>query len=291
MSTLFVGILMIILGGSIINFGVVLQKRQINIRMKNKTQNLVQDSDNSKEGIGSFIKDPLWTLGILMQTILALPFLFIGLDILGPSLAQPLGNACVIFLVLGLIYFLKEKLKKTEMLGIVILIIGMVLIGLAEVTGVTTLTIFLANYVSTFWIFIAVVGGLIIGIFILSKNGKVFLICYGLLIGLFNSLVTISMQIFLLSFEDLLLTIAKIMLVFGALGFIIATVVAILLSQEAFKKGQAINIIPFSQITMNLVPILAGIIVFQQTIANILLFWVGTALIISGASLLARFQN
>lgn len=287
MSQLFFGIFMIIFGGAIINFGVVLQKRQINIRMKRKASINEQNS----EGIVSFIKDPIWTLGILMQTILALPFLFIGLDNLGPSLAQPLSNACVIFLVLGLVYFLKEKLKKTEAFGIVILIIGMVLIGLAEVTGVTTLSIFLSNYVSTFWIFLAGVAGLIIGAFVLSKNGKIFLICYGLLIGLFNSLVTISMQIFLLSFEDLSLIIAKIMLIFGAIGFIMATVVAILLSQVAFKKGQAINIIPFSQITMNLVPILAGIIVFQQSIVNIMVFWIGTALIILGASLLARFQN
>jgi drug/metabolite transporter (DMT)-like permease len=288
MSNTLLGIFFVICGGAIINFGVVLQKRQINIRTK---QQLPLEPNITQNDLKSYFKDPLWILGILMQTILSLPFIFLGLDYLGPSLAQPLSNACIIFLVLGLIFVLKESIKRIEIIGIVILILGMIAIGLGGVTGIITLSAFLEEKVTIFWIFMFIVTVFVVGFFILSKNKKFFLISYGLLIGLFYSIVTISMQLFLLSFEDLSLSIAKLMLIGGVLGLILATIIAVILSQNAFKRGQAINIIPFSQITMNLVPIIAGIIIFEQIVTNTLVFWIGTLLIIVGASFLARFQN
>ena len=66
-------------------------------------------------------------------------------------------------------------------------------------------------------------------------------------------------------------------------------VLALIATQEAFKKYQAINSIPFSQLAMNLLAIMAGIFVFQQVISFPLLFWTGVFLIMGGATLLARY--
>ncbi|MHA1131039.1 MAG: hypothetical protein ACTSQQ_09535, partial [Candidatus Helarchaeota archaeon] len=76
----------------------------------------------------------------------------------------------------------------------------------------------------------------------------------------------------------------------GSIGAVIGTIFGLLMAQEAFKRGQAINIIPFTQITINLLPILAGIFVFGQAITSPLFFWPGVLSIIIGASLLSRFQ-
>ena len=69
------------------------------------------------------------------------------------------------------------------------------------------------------------------------------------------------------------------------------TVLGIVAAQEAYKRGQALYIVPFSSIIITLIPIFAGIFVFQQTVLNPIWFWIGVILIIGGASMLARFES
>ena len=113
----------------------------------------------------------------------------------------------------------------------------------------------------------------------------------GLLIGNCYAVVSISLQLFITSLLELQNSIAIVILVLGIIGSILGTIFAILSSQEAFKRGQAINIIPFTQITMNIIPILAGIFVFSQQILSPIFFWIGVITIIISATLLARFQK
>ena len=84
------GIIIALIGAAINNFGVVLQKRQVNIKSPPESE------DKNISDITNFFKDPIWILGILMQTIIYLPFLIIAMDILGVTLAQPLSNAGLI---------------------------------------------------------------------------------------------------------------------------------------------------------------------------------------------------
>lgn len=99
-STTVIGITLTLAGAFINNFGIVLQKRQINLKAPPDAQ------EKSMMDIGQFLKDPIWILGILMQTILYLPFLLLAYDFIGITLLQPLSNAGIIFLVLGLILML-----------------------------------------------------------------------------------------------------------------------------------------------------------------------------------------
>ena len=98
------------------------------------------------------------------------------------------------------------------------------------------------------------------------------------------------MQIFSLGIFDLGHPLGLLLLILGIVGAIAGTVFGIITTQEAFKRGQAINVIPFMQISVNVIPILAGLYVFGQTITIPFFFWAGVIAIIIGASMLARFQ-
>jgi len=278
------GIILAIIGAAINNFGIVLQKRQVNIKAP------PENPDKNIFDIKDFLKDPIFILGILMQTIIYLPFLISSMDILGVTLAQPLSNSGIIFLVIGLLYLLNEKLRKWEVFGTILMIISVITLAFGGVVGDITLNIFI-NSMDQFWIFMFIIAfGSIVSLLLILKIEKSRLALLGFLAGLCYSLVSISLQIFTLSITELHQTIALPLMISGMLGAIVGTIFGILSTQEAFKRGQAINIIPFSQISMNLIPIIAGILIFKQQILNPIFFWFGTIAIIISASLLARFQ-
>ncbi|MHA1268338.1 MAG: hypothetical protein ACTSPY_01005 [Candidatus Helarchaeota archaeon] len=286
---LIIGILLGLIGAAINNFGLVLQKRQVNKK---------QPPDIKNEGsldidIIKFLKDPIWVLGILMQTILYLPFLIIALDYIGVTLLQPLSNSGIIILVLGLIFLLNEKIRKIEIVGIILMVSGVISIAFGNVVGDITLSHFLSPQpLLNFWIFFIIIIILSLIFLILAiKIKRIRLAILGFLMGNCYAIVSISLQLFEISLSELGTAISILVLILGMLGAVIGTIFGILLAQEAFKRGQAINIIPFSQISMNLFPILTGLFVFGQNILSPIYFWIGVISIIISASLLARFQK
>jgi len=286
-ENLVLGIIVALLGAFINNFGVVLQKRQINIKAPpDQEEKTILD-------IGQFFKDPLWVLGILMQTILYLPFLLISLDLIGITLTSPLSNAGIIFLVLGLMLIVNEKLRgKLEYSGIIILIFGVIAIALGDVSGTITIDGFMGA-LSNFWIIFSVllVLSAISLLLLLKLKGAKKLMFYGILIGNCYGMVAITLQWFTSGLSEMSHPMGIPILLIGIIGAVVGSILGILATQEAYKRGQAIYIVPFSQITINLFPIIAGIFVFQQAIGNQVFFWMGVISIIVGASLLARFEE
>ena len=284
-GTLIIGIALALIGAFINNFGIVLQKREVNIKAPpDSTEKTMMD-------ITQFFKDPLWILGILMQTILYLPFLLLAFDYLKIVLVQPISNAGIIFLVLGLILMLNEKFRnKSEMFGIGILIFGVICVPLGALPVELGIADFLAALPSFWIIFSIIIGSSLIALIFILKFKKARLMLLGAVIGNCYAIVAISLQIMTLALGEMAHSLAVFLLIMGIVGAVVGTVFGILAAQEAFKRGQAINIVPFSQITINILPIIAGLYVFGQTITAPLFFWTGVICIILGASLLARFQ-
>jgi drug/metabolite transporter (DMT)-like permease len=283
-SETIIGVILAIIGAFINNFGVVLQKRQVNLKtppeMKEKTM----------MDIGKFLKDPLWDLGILMQTILYLPFLLFSYDFIGITLVQPISACGLIFLILGLFLMVNERFKyKSEYIGMGILIFGIIIIALGGVIGTITIDIFIAN-LSNFWILFLIMLALsCLSVIMIIKNKARFPF-FGILLGNIYSMVSISMQWFQLGVAEFSHALGLLILILGIGGAIAGTILGIITAQEAYKRGQAIWTIPFMQIIINILPVLAGIFVFAQTITNLVFFWIGIGCIIVGGSMLARFE-
>ncbi|HUX99012.1 MAG TPA: hypothetical protein VMV49_05625 [Candidatus Deferrimicrobium sp.] len=285
LGEILLGILLGLIGAFINNWGVVLQKRQVNIKAPPEA------ADKTIGDISQFLKDPVWVLGILMQTIFYLPFLIIAYDLITITLLQPISSAGIIFLVIGLIIFLNEKLrKKSEYLGIGILIFGIFIIAFGMIPVSPTIDTFLSSLMPFWIIFGFILISSLIALVFIFKSKKIQLMLLGFIIGNCYAFVAISMQIFSLGIFDLGHPLGLLLLILGIVGAIAGTVFGIITTQEAFKRGQAINVIPFMQISVNVIPILAGLYVFGQTITIPFFFWAGVIAIIIGASMLARFQ-
>ena len=68
------------------------------------------------------------------------------------------------------------------------------------------------------------------------------------------------------------------------------TVGNILCNQKAFKNGNAINYLPIVIAIQNILPVIVGVSVLQQTVGRIWCFYPGLLLIIVGAALLSKMQ-
>ena len=283
LSDTLIGITLILLSTFSGGFGMVLQKRQVNLKS-------IPDSAEQSAASGSkFSKDPLWILSILMQAVFPIPLAFLAFMFIGIALAAPLASASIVFLVLGLIFMLGERLQsKLEYFGLGILIFGIIGIALSGIGGPITLSLFLSNQIN-FWILFSIIIALAMTSLILAiKIQKIKLIGLGVLAGCCSAINSILFQLTSLAVLELSHPLATLVLVLGILGVITSIVLYFLVSQEAFKQGQAMKFIPFLYGSMNVLPVFAGLFVFQQSISNFVFFWVGLLLIIAGVSLLAR---
>ena len=286
MTVVILGVLSMLTGAAINNLGIVLQKRQVNLKSIPGEKKQVSD-------IRLFLRDPIWVMGVAMQTLLIWPFFLYALDTIGVTLAQPLSNSGIIVLVLGLVYSLGEKLRPLEGIGVVLLVLSMISIGLGGVSGDITQRSVLnsESSVRLGYLVMCVLATSAILAALSAIVVRTQLLTLGLLSGNCYAVVSISMQVFIVSLEDLSQGPAVVMFILGLVGTVLGTAFGILTTQEAFKRGRGVNIVPFMQITMNLIPIAAGIWIFGQVLSQPLFFWLGAGCIIVAASMLARFQE
>lgn len=286
MNNYLFGITLTLIGTAINNFGIVLQKQRVNHFEQLKSVNASNLSPN-------YFKDIWWDLGIFMQVVLCVPFFLIAVGYIGITLAQPLGNAGVLFLVLGLVWGLHERLQLMEWFGVCILIVGMILIGVGGVEGTITFFSFLKplpQYI--FYMFMA--STLIVLLFCIiigKKFSRILPTIWGFGSGLCYAFVSLGMQLISLYLNDQTYRDSFWFLILGLILTIGGTISAIYLTQEAFKRSQAINIIPFAQIPINILPVIAGIFIFGQILQYPYYFIIGLMLIIIASSFLARLQK
>ncbi|MFX0101559.1 MAG: hypothetical protein ACFFCS_18430 [Candidatus Hodarchaeota archaeon] len=279
------GIIMTLVGTTINSVGILLQKLDIN-------RSGMKDDSN----LSYFMKRPVWVLGILMQTIILLPFFILGIDLLGVTLAQPLATAGLLVFVLGSIFVLKEKLKRQEWAGVIMLVVAVLLIGLSGVVGDVTMAVFFQeSFLANLIIFLVITAGLVVVGIIVIKVLEKQVLGYSIFLGVAYAIVSISGQLATppldMMFGTGLSAAGWILLLLGVAGVLLGTYFGILYSQLAFQKGQAIDVVPSSQAIINLLPVFAGLFLFGQYILFPVLFIAGMGLLLVSVVLLARFQK
>jgi drug/metabolite transporter (DMT)-like permease len=280
------GIACVLAGTAINSIGLILQKREVN-------KSGMKDDSN----IAYFFKRPLWIIGILMQTLLFAPFFFIGIDLIGIALAQPLATAGLLVFVAGAVLVLKERVSRIEWVGISLMIAAIFLVSAAGVAGEVTISIFFQDaFLPSVVVFVLVIAGLAVaGGLLVKLVGKRAVQGFAILVGTSYAVVSISGQLvtvgfdvaFLPSFEPLGWSLG----ITGLIGVVAGTVLGIIFSQRAFQKAQAIHIIPISQSINNVLPIVAGVYLFGQYIGILWLFIPGVVVLLVAVTLLARFQR
>ncbi|MHA1460607.1 MAG: DMT family transporter [Promethearchaeota archaeon] len=286
--TYFLGILSALLAGIVVYIGVLIQKHVIN------------KHSNDPKFIRSLVKSPIWIMGLLLQIVIGgLVFYFIAIIFIGPALVPGLMSAGLIVLALGSVKILKEKLGKEEIFGILLMIAGVSLLGLSELSiDVATFSILDPGFILRLIVFTIVVLSLAIIIEALRRKrenvkGLLMAIEAGLILSL-NTVWASPGTTVVIHVADGIIIEEEI--IFGIIiGIILLLIIAIgiTLGQISLKYGQANVLAPLTSVPIQTIPVIAFFIIFLATPPNILsviFMIIGFILIINSSFLLSRRQ-
>ncbi len=286
-STYWIGVILAITSGVVNNFGTVLMKIVIN---KHR---------DDEEFTKNLIKSPLWLTGILMQYIVGTAFFMIAQVYIGPALIPGLMAGGLIVLAIASVKIVGESLKTPEIVGIFIMILGVTLLGLSELSIETDDV----NFVESFFIIRTAIYS--VSLFVIcvisvqfQKNS-----------GKFNGILLALASGYMLSLSNFWIypLIGVIGNIFGGsfvwgelIVFIVACVILILTNlwaikytNDALKFGQASNLIPIQQVPIQITPMLIYYLVFlllAPSVLSIFFSIIAVALIIWSSFLLGKRQ-
>ena len=253
-----------ILAGAMFSIGTALQKKAAAVLPKIESQ-------GGKQNIKNFLSNKTWLMGIILTTaqwyvaLLAMPLLPLSLfsSLMGVNLA---------ILVVFSHYYLKEPVKRSELMGITAIIAGVVVLGLTaqKLAGKITLMEMIADFSKTRAVFYTVLLILGVAASVLYSRTKTCAhgdVAFGLAAGFLLALGQIYSKAFMSGFnEGQNLFVAAttftwwifiILLAIGNLGNMVTI-------QFGFQKGKAVVVATLAQVTGSLGGMLGGVIIFKE---------------------------
>jgi len=299
--TTILGIFISIIASFCFNFGIVLQKKGLREGSDIKIEEGVRNLYNTFK---EFSKNKSWLSGTLLGLIGMIPYA-IAMGLVGIVVVQPLMSIGLIFFAVFAVKMLNEKLTYYEIIAVGILIVSPILMALA---GITNIFIDLYQFVIPFIIFLSPLIVLCIGFFFLSKQKRgtqfegIFLMFIGAILYSIGAIFTnilaqafIEANIFPFFFWEILFGIfwfdyLHLWMFISAWGMLIFYISSVIFLQSALQKSKALRIVPVQNAIMLIIPIIAGLFIFNQTFQNYFLFAIALGLILISIISLSRFQ-
>ena len=262
------------------------------LTMKSRAHRLpMAQGTSTLRAIVDWLRDPIWTLGLLIQTLGYALFVW-SLAKAPISLVSVMMQGGIALFVLFAVVFLGERARPSEWAGIAITILGMLLLAISlsssEAQAPTDNRIMIVMSVILFG-----AGYFPLRMRRLVENGVGAAIFSGVIFGL-ASLYTKGMTDDYLARETIapLLRIVTNPYVYGV---IIGNIIGMIALQNSFSSARGIIAMPLSSALSNIVPIAGGMIVFGErlpadparTITRIAAF----LLTVLGSALLANAQE
>ncbi len=239
-------------------------------------------------------------MGLLLQIVIGgLVFYFIAIIFIGPAIVPGLMSVGLIVLALGSVKMLKETLGKEEIIGILLMIGGVSLLGLSNLSiDVSTFNILNSGFIFRIVVFTIVVLSLAILFEILRRKHEKF---KGLLMAIEAGLI-LSLNTVWASPGTTVVThviygiIINEEIIFGIIiGIILLLIVAIgiTIGQISLKYGQANILAPLTSVPIQIIPVISFFIVFLSTppsVLSVIFMIIGFTLIIISSFLLTKKQ-
>lgn len=244
------------------NFGTVLQKKVVN-----------ETPPDAREErfFRTLARNPIWMTGLLLQYGLSAAMIILAQIYLGPALVPGLMSSGLIVLSIGTIKLVGESLRKSEVVGILLLIVGTVLFSLSELEiSIPDYDFLDFGYLTRLSLFTGSLFAIILVLTIIRRVHTQFhSICRALVSGLFlatsafwiSPMLATIVHVFSGTFiliELGLFAISCIILV-GTNIFAVGNI------QDAFKTGQASLLVPIQQLPVQVIPGLIYLVVFFLT--------------------------
>jgi len=291
-ETYVIGVILTILAGVIVNLATIMQKKVINELPKGE-----------EKLMKTLVREPMWLIGLIIQIGGTGILTIVAQMLIGPALVPGLLAAGLIVLALGSVKILNESLKTSEIIGIIILIIGILFIGLSTLqidsTDVNALILDIGFNIRIFtYTFIFIVGFILCNILRRKfEQYEPILIAFGsgLLFSVGNLYISPLMAIFTNPIDHPW-KIAMIPIFIVLL--ILLNAIAIIRINVAFTGGKASNLMAIQQVPIQISPIfvyfvvfaLAPPVVFGIPFLSLPFLFVGIVLIIISTFLLGTRQ-
>lgn len=234
----------------------------------------------------------LWLSGILIGILGGLVYAQ-ALSMGDLSMIQPLANTTILFTILIGVFLLNERLSKMEWSGLFILLSGAVLIGLSssQETSVNPSSQALYGFAAV----ILLIAALILVVQRLARKLIPVELTLAVSAGFGFGLANVFLKVITFIAEQQLgqfnvldaQTWRVILFTLPTLLVALLNVISFVLMQGAFAHGRVSLITPVTTIFSVLIPILAGLLIFQEQASALRL--IGIVVIIPGAILLSGF--
>ena len=221
-----------------------------------------------------------WTFGTILTTISM--FVHWSALLFAPiNIIAPLEGIGLIALILYSYFLLKEKITKTQIIGISSIVIGTVLVPLFNInTGIIEYTDF--NGIN-FVIFILVVLSLELVSLIISKFKieKIYGMILSIIAGTFMAIQTVTKRITAISNS-------MTFLIFSLITFLMG-IFTLIFTQLAFTKANANLVVPIFTSMSIIISIMIGVLTLNESL--VIFQYIGITIIIVGVILLTGFSK
>ncbi|MHA1820352.1 MAG: DMT family transporter [Promethearchaeota archaeon] len=263
-----------IISYSLLNIGLVLEKKGASELPLIETKSLTQNIKN-------FLSNKIWLLGVSF-TIIQYFFYMVAVQQGSLSVVSPMMGVGLIVLVLFSHYYLKEEISKTEIMAILIIITGVVSLGITSKSEEATYTISQINTIFSSGrsiIFNTIIIIIIVAPSVFSVMKKYYKadVIFGFVSGVLGGMGGVFTKGFMAglsidtSSSDMNLIINSILNGLSNWTVWIYLIMALsvnglsmVLQQIGFQKGKATTVSTLFSVLALITPVLAGIIIFQD---------------------------
>ncbi|TFG18277.1 MAG: hypothetical protein EU531_00460 [Promethearchaeota archaeon] len=299
-TTIF-GITIALVATACFNLGIILQKRGLRESREIKIE----------EGVRSLItvfkelcKNKPWFIGTALGIIGMIPYA-IAMGMVGIVVVQPIMSVGLIIFFISAIKILNEKVTYFEVIPIILLISVPIFIGLAQISDPF---IDLYGFVVPFLIFFVIMLCLSLVSFFFSKKKRgtrlegIFIMFIGAIFYSLGAVFTnilaqalVDSNIFIPFFWEILFGIfwfeyMHFWAFIGFWGLAVFNIASVIFIQSSLQRSKAVFIIPIQNSITFVIPIIAGLFVFNQNFKNNIFFIITIVIVLISTIILSKYE-
>ena len=279
-----------ILGGILTQFGQLLEKWVVN---------QVRVDSQEKGFIRRLVRSPLWVTGVVFGLGGGTAAYMLAQSMIGPALTPGLMAGGLVVLAVGSVGLNHETLNTSEMIGVLLMVIGILFLGLSRLwitprevrstladhaallrIAAFTLCFFLMNLLAR-----------VLAPRIRGRRGMLIALANGFLSCLSDFWINPLLALFAIVLGGRGSGLQEWIFILAALILVMCGTVITWQNQVAFKYAQASNVVPVAQVPIQIAPVIVYFYIFRLTppsFQSVLLLLGGTVLTIISGFLLGR---
>jgi drug/metabolite transporter (DMT)-like permease len=250
------GVLLAIGSGILNNIGTVMQKKVVN------------DRRSDEKFMRSLIKNPAWFSGLVLQLAAGSVLFMLAQIYIGPALIPGLMALGLIVLAIGSVKIIGEKLGRVEVAGIALMMLGILFLGLSNMSidlpGFDYLDGSFLTRTTIFTLALVVVS---VAFKMYQKRherfrGILLALVSGYMFTLSNFWISLLMGTIAQVFEGTAVLLQWVLFIAASLILVASNIYGISTLQEAYKSGDASKLIPIQQVPIQLAAMFVYFFVF-----------------------------